>query len=99
MYSRAHCGDNYPSDTDKKEKQSGKYIFRENDKILQLKNRPSEDVYNGDIGVLEDVDLKEKSLMVKYQDVYVFYNYDELSDISLAAFFNGIPCLTNLLTS
>ena len=73
-----------PADYDKKEKQSGKYIFRENDKILQLKNRPSEDVYNGDIGVLEEVDLKEKSLMVKYQDVYVFYNYDELSDISLA---------------
>ena len=55
-----------PKDPYKKEKKSGKYIYRENDKILQLKNRPNDDVYNGDIGILEDIDDKEKSLMVNY---------------------------------
>ena len=71
-------------DISKVEKQFGDYIFREQDKILQLKNRPNDDVYNGDIGILEEIDLHEKSLLVRYNDVLVFYNYDELIDISLA---------------
>ncbi|MBR3005669.1 MAG: ATP-binding domain-containing protein, partial [Erysipelotrichaceae bacterium] len=73
-----------PKDPCKKEKKSGKYIYRENDKILQLKNRPNDDVYNGDIGILEDIDDKEKSLMVNYSGTYVFYPFEELDDISLA---------------
>ena len=73
-----------PKDISKVEKQFGDYIFREQDKILQLKNRPNDDVYNGDIGILEEIDLHEKSLLVRYNDVLVFYNYDELIDISLA---------------
>lgn len=73
-----------PKDKEKNEKEFGKTVFREHDKILQLKNRPMEDVYNGDIGVLEDIDLKEKSLLVNYNNVYCFYNYEELNEISLA---------------
>jgi exodeoxyribonuclease V alpha subunit len=73
-----------PADIRKNEKRSGKYIYREGDKILQLKNRPNDDVYNGDIGILEKVDDKEKCLMVNYTGTYVFYPYEELSDISLA---------------
>ncbi len=68
----------------KKEKQYGHTLFREGDKILQLKNRPSEDVYNGDIGILKDIDMKEKELLVDYQGIYVFYPFEDLSDISLA---------------
>ena len=73
-----------PSDGKKKEKSVGNTIFRENDKILQLKNRPSDDVYNGDIGILEEVNNKEKYLLVNFQDIYVFYKNEELQDISLA---------------
>lgn len=69
---------------DKTEKEFNKVIYREFDKILQLKNRPSDDVYNGDIGVLEQIDLKEKCFLVNYNDTYVLYNYDELIDITLA---------------
>lgn len=73
-----------PSDFSRKQRKAGKFTFREGDKILQLKNRPNDDVYNGDIGILEDVDDKEKSLMVNYSGTYVFYPYDDLSDIALA---------------
>ena len=73
-----------PKRIDKKEKKSGKFTFRVDDKILQLKNRPTDDVYNGDIGILEEIDDKEKYLMVNYTGTYVFYQYEELSDISLA---------------
>ena len=73
-----------PPSFDKNERKYGKYTFREGDKILQLKNRPSDDVYNGDIGILVDLDDKEKTLMVKYIETYVFYPYEDLIDISLA---------------
>ena len=73
-----------PKDKSKKEKEFGNTLFREEDKILQLKNRPNEDVFNGDIGKLEDIDFKEKTLLVNYNDVYCFYSYEELNEISLA---------------
>lgn len=73
-----------PSVFNKKEKKVGNTIFREDDKILQLKNRPTEDVYNGDIGILEEVNEKEKYLLVNFNDVYVFYQFDDLQDIALA---------------
>lgn len=68
----------------KKEKKIGKVIYRENDKILQLKNRPTDDVYNGDIGILEEIDEDDKYLLVNFDTVNVFYEFSELSDISHA---------------
>jgi len=73
-----------PKSISKNEKVYGKYTFRENDKVLQLKNRPVDDVFNGDIGIIEDIDEKEKSILVNYQGIYVFYKYEELIDLSLA---------------
>lgn len=73
-----------PANASKKERVVGNTIYRQNDKILQLKNRPNEDVFNGDIGILEDIDTKEKTLLVNYNNVYCFYGYDELNEISLA---------------
>ena len=36
----------------RKEIKAGYTVFREGDKVLQLKNQPDDDVYNGDIGVV-----------------------------------------------
>ena len=77
-----------PPDTEKREVQSGYRIFREHDKILQLKNQPDDDVYNGDIGILEEVTLPEETedkrhaLFVNYQDNIVCYrpeNFDKIT--------------------
>ena len=73
-----------PASKSKKEKQYGKIIFREKDKILQLKNRPDDDVYNGDIGFLEEIDTLEHNFLIKYSDIFLYLNYDELNMISLA---------------
>ena len=73
-----------PQDDKKTERRIADCLYRENDKILQLKNRPSEDVFNGNIGILEDIDVHEKTLLVNYNDVYCFYSYEELNEISLA---------------
>lgn len=73
-----------PKAINKNEKRIGKFIFRENDKILQLKNRPNDDVYNGDIGILEEVNEKEKNLIINYQGGLIFYEFNDTADISLA---------------
>ena len=40
--------------------QIGKTIYREGYKVLQLKNQPSDDVYNGDIGFIVEIKIKEE---------------------------------------
>lgn len=73
-----------PKRKELKEKKVGLVTFREDDKILELKNRPTDDVYNGDVGILDEIDEEEKYLLVKYGSVDVFYNFNDLSDITLA---------------
>ena len=52
--------------------------------ILQLKNRPLDDVYNGDIGTLLEINEEEKYFLIDFSGTYVFYGFDDLQDISLA---------------
>ncbi|MBR3357680.1 MAG: ATP-dependent RecD-like DNA helicase [Solobacterium sp.] len=79
-----------PPAPDKEEYRYGYQIFREGDKILQLKNQPDDDVYNGDIGILEEiVDAKHSedhvtTLYVNFQDNVVEYKQDGLDRITLA---------------
>ena len=73
-----------PPDKRLKEKRIGDTLFRVNDKILQLKNRPDDDVYNGDIGVLEDIDFDEKQFLINYKGIYLYLNFDEGNEITLA---------------
>ena len=77
-----------PPSSDKKQITSGFRIFREHDKILQLKNQPDDDVYNGDIGVLEEVLTASETsdhrptLTVNFQDNMVGYtpeNFDVIT--------------------
>ena len=49
----------------------GKSIYRENDKILQLKNQNEDNVYNGDIGRLIEIENKDNSRLAK---MYVDYD-------------------------
>ncbi len=44
-----------PPDPYKKEIKTGYRTFREYDKIIQLKNQPDDDVFNGDIGIIVEI--------------------------------------------
>lgn len=48
-----------PKSPKKKEYILGDVVYRENDKILQLTNMPDENIFNGDIGIIESIDKKE----------------------------------------
>ncbi len=59
-------------------------ILRVNDKVMQIKNNYDKDVYNGDIGIISDVDLEEKSILVRYEDRYIPYLIEEFDELTLA---------------
>ena len=44
-----------PKDDRKKELRIGEVTFRENDKVIQLTNMPDDNVYNGDIGIIDRI--------------------------------------------
>ena len=79
-----------PPSRDKKQIKSGYITFREGDKILQLKNQPDDDVFNGDIGILEEIVEAEFSenqktlLIVNFDGVYVEYQPENFQNITLA---------------
>lgn len=74
---------NPPSEI-KREIKNRFFTYRENDKILQLKNQSSDDVYNGDIGFIEMIDTKEKKVIASFDDNYVEYDREDLNNIALA---------------
>lgn len=58
-----------PKDNTKKEIKVGDIIYREEDKVLQLSNMPEENIFNGDIGIIDSVDKKE--IVINFDDNYV----------------------------
>lgn len=62
-----------PRSKDKVEIESGDIVFRENDKILQLVNMPDDNVFNGDIGIIEKI-IPASSSDSKKNEIYVDYD-------------------------
>ncbi|QIK70003.1 ATP-dependent RecD-like DNA helicase [Erysipelothrix sp. HDW6C] len=60
----------------------GTRIFREGDKILQLKNQPDDFVFNGDIGTL--VEVEPRRLVVDFEGNFVEYEPADFINITLA---------------
>jgi exodeoxyribonuclease V alpha subunit len=84
----------------KKEKSSRETIFRQGDKVMQIKNNyklkwskpdSKEDVYegegvfNGDMGFVQDIDSEEQTLTVLFDDEKtVNYDFSQLDELELA---------------
>ncbi|WP_050636369.1 SF1B family DNA helicase RecD2 [Candidatus Stoquefichus sp. SB1] len=79
-----------PSDGFKNELRVGKRIYREGDKVLQLKNRIEDNVFNGDIGVLVEICYKDNfeyltdTLIVDFDGTYVEYTANDFYTITHA---------------
>ena len=70
----------------KNEMKFGSVIYREGDKILQLKNQNEDGVYNGDIGVLVSVEKIDKGykLTIDFDDNLVEYTNGDFINITHA---------------
>lgn len=90
-----------PPERSKQEKEVGDTIYRVGDKVMQIKNNyqlewekrgrygiPSEHgngVFNGDTGVIEDINYFTEQLTVKFDDErYVNYEFVQLDELELA---------------
>ncbi|MDO4377534.1 MAG: ATP-dependent RecD-like DNA helicase [Erysipelotrichia bacterium] len=79
-----------PPDMHKKQLKLGYRIYREKDKILQLKNQPDDDVYNGDIGIVKEIITAKEDynsldrIIVDFDGRIVEYTGDTFSNITHA---------------
>ena len=58
--------------------------FKIGDKVMHLKNNYQKEVFNGDIGTIRTVDVKENIFSVDFYGRTVSYDFMEMDDISLA---------------
>ncbi|MDY0131099.1 MAG: ATP-dependent RecD-like DNA helicase [Desulforegulaceae bacterium] len=67
---------------------SGSNIFKKGDKVMHLVNNYTKEVFNGDIGRIKSVKIKDEIVEVAYPDYsehkIVEYSFDELEELSLA---------------
>ena len=82
-------------DGQKKEIHSGERIFREGDRVMQIRNNydlgwrrddgyEGLGIFNGDCGTILRIDHKEEQLLIRFDDRLVYYDQDLLSDLELA---------------
>ncbi|MEG1474454.1 MAG: ATP-dependent RecD-like DNA helicase [Longicatena sp.] len=79
-----------PSSPHKKEIKIGYHVYRENDKVLQLKNQPEDDVYNGDIGKILEIEsanndsYHQHHILVDFDGIIVEYSGEQIYNITHA---------------
>jgi exodeoxyribonuclease V alpha subunit len=54
------------------------------DKVIQTENDYDKDVFNGDVGIVEQVDLVEQYVAIHFDNGVVKYDFGELDEVSLA---------------
>ncbi len=58
--------------------------YRLHDKVMQIRNDYDKEVFNGDIGVINHVDMEERELTVNFDGREVVYDVSELEELTLA---------------
>jgi exodeoxyribonuclease V alpha subunit len=58
--------------------------FAVGDKVMQTRNDYDKDVFNGDIGRVHVIDHCDEKLVVRFEDQYVEYEFDELDGLQPA---------------
>ena len=62
----------------------GGFIYRTNDKVMQIRNSYDTEVFNGDIGTVSFVDMEDRTLKVLFEGREVEYDISELDELVLA---------------
>ena len=59
----------------------GGYLFRTGDKVMQIRNNYEKEIFNGDIGTVECVNLQERTLKVNFDQHIIEYEASELDEL------------------
>lgn len=62
----------------------GIYRFTIGDRVMQIRNNYDKAVFNGDIGIIDDINISDKIMLVRYYEKIVEYDYAELDELVLA---------------
>lgn len=54
------------------------------DKVMQIRNNYNKNVFNGDVGFVESIDLETQEMSVKFDEREVLYEFSELDELVLA---------------
>ena len=85
-----------PADGKKKERPFGDYVFREGDRVMQIRNNydiiwkkcdgsaVGTGIFNGDVGVIRAIDFSQESLTVVYDDREAEYDFSQLNELEPA---------------
>lgn len=64
--------------------QAAGHSLKLGDKVMHLKNNYQKEVFNGDTGTINDIDLKNKTVSIDFDDKMIDYDFTELEELSLA---------------
>lgn len=86
-----------PASENKKEKSYGDKLFREGDKVMQIRNNydmqwkdhddftDGEGVFNGDVGYIHTIDTEFNEMVVVFDETrYATYSFNQLDELELA---------------
>lgn len=62
----------------------GGTTYKVGDRVMQLRNNYDKHVFNGDIGTIDDINLEDRILHVRYDDRVLDYESSELDELVLA---------------
>ncbi len=84
-----------PAEEGKAEVTLGSKTFREGDKVMQVKNNydirwfrdngeTGEGIFNGDIGIIERIDRRNKQIKIKFYDKSAAFSFESAADLDFA---------------
>ena len=85
-----------PPGPDKKERTFGDYLFREGDRVMQIRNNydilwkktdasmVGAGIFNGDVGIIQTIDTGAETLSVLFDDKVAEYDFTQLNELEPA---------------
>ena len=85
-----------PPGPDKKERTFGDYLFREGDRVMQIRNNydilwkktdasmVGAGIFNGDVGIIQSIDTGTETLSVLFDDKVAEYDFTQLNELEPA---------------
>ena len=85
-----------PSSPDKKERPFGDYIFREGDRVMQIRNNydiiwkrvngseVGTGIFNGDVGIIREIDFGTETMTIRFDDREADYDFTQLNELEPA---------------
>ena len=85
-----------PSSADKKEKALGEIIFREGDRVMQIRNNydilwkktdnsmVGAGIFNGDVGIIQSIDMNTELVTIVFDDRVADYEFTQLMELEPA---------------